>query len=95
MRSQNEIEQDFKKFGYTKTAHTKDVIKYDDLSIDGTPSRLIKPCFSGDDYRACINHDKIIEISNIDKSVYTGEDVGVISDELNKLIQEQCDIFFN
>lgn len=92
--TQQEVEKKFKELGYTLTKKTDDVIIYDDLSIDGTPSHYIKPYLHGDNFRDCINHDKYIEISNITKSVYTGEDVGKISKELEDAIQMQCDIFF-
>ena len=93
--TQKEIEKKFLELGYTKTNHTDDFIVYDDLSIDGTPSRFIKPYYSGDNFRECINHDKYIEFNKLDKSIYTGEDVGVISKELEDIIQEQSNLFFN
>lgn len=93
--TQQEIELEFKKLGYTKTKHTPDVIIYDDLSIDGTPSHYIKPYNEGDDYRECINHDKYIEINKVSRSLYYGEDVGSISKELEQVIQEQINLFFD
>lgn len=93
--TQQEIENKFKELGYTKTKHTKDVIIYDDLSIDGTPSHYIKPYTEGEDYRNCINHDKYIEINKVNQDIYCGEDVGELSKELENLIQQQVDVFFN